>query len=100
MCFKSGTRGAHERVIRVAREWMQFANVVFDFQENGAPRQCKGGEDIKVDFVDNKGWWSAYGTISRQRDPSMNLQFFGVDTPRYHERPAGARTGVTPDHPA
>ncbi len=83
VCFKSGTRGAHDRVIRVAREWMQFANVVFDFQENGAPRQCRGGEDIKVDFIDNKGWWSAYGTTSRQRDPSMNLQFFGTDTPRY-----------------
>ena len=83
VCFKSGSRGAHERVIRVAREWMQYANVAFDFQENGAPRQCKGGEDIKIDFVDNRGWWSAYGTISRQRDPSMNLQFFGVDTPRY-----------------
>ncbi len=83
VCFRSGTRGAHERVIRVAREWMQYANVAFDFQENGAPRQCKGGEDIKIDFVDNRGWWSAYGTISRQRDPSMNLQFFGVDTPRH-----------------
>lgn len=83
VCFKSGTRGAQDRVIRVAREWMQFANVVFDFQENGAPRQCRGGEDIKVDFIDNKGWWSAYGTTSRQRDPSMNLQFFGTDTPRY-----------------
>jgi Astacin (Peptidase family M12A) len=83
VCFKSGTRGAQERVIRVAREWMQFANVVFDFHEDGAPRQCKGGEDIKVDFIDNKGWWSAYGTIARQRDPSMNLQFFGVDTPRF-----------------
>jgi Astacin (Peptidase family M12A) len=83
ICFKSGTRGAHERVIRVAREWMQFANIVFDFHENGVPRQCQGGEDIKIDFMDNRGWWSAYGTISRQRDPSMNLQFFGVDTPRY-----------------
>jgi serralysin len=83
VCFRSGTRSAQERVIRVAREWMQYANVAFDFQENGVPRQCKGGEDIKIDFVDNKGWWSAYGTISRQRDPSMNLQFFGVDTPRY-----------------
>lgn len=83
VCFKAGSRGAQERVIRVAREWMQFANVVFDFHEGGGPRQCTGGEDIKIDFVDNKGWWSAYGTISRQRDPSMNLQFFGVDTPRY-----------------
>ena len=83
VCFKSGTRGAQERVIRVAREWMQFANVVFDVHDNGVPRQCQGGEDIKVDFVDNKGWWSAYGTIGRQRDPSMNLQFFGVDTPRF-----------------
>ena len=42
-----------------------------------------GQEDIKIDFMDNKGWWSAYGTVSRQRDPSMNLQFLGVDTPRY-----------------
>lgn len=85
VCFRSGTRGAHQRVIRVAREWMQYANVVFDFEENGAPRMCRGDghEDIKIDFVDNRGWWSAYGTMSRQRDPSMNLQFFGVDTPRY-----------------
>jgi hypothetical protein len=85
VCFRSGSRGAHERVIRIAREWMQYANVVFDFEDNGTPRQCRGegNEDIKIDFVDNRGWWSAYGTISRQRDPSMNLQFFGVDTPRY-----------------
>jgi hypothetical protein len=85
VCFKSGTRGAHERVARVAREWMQHANVVLDFEEGGTPRRCRGdgSEDIKVDFVDNKGWWSAYGTVSRQRDPSMNLQFLGVDTPRY-----------------
>lgn len=85
VCFKAGSRVAHERVMRVGREWMQYANVVFDFEENGAPRRCRGDgqEDIKIDFIDNKGWWSAYGTISRQRDPSMNLQFFGVDTPRY-----------------
>ena len=85
VCFKSGTRGAHERVMRVAREWMQYANVVFDFEEGGMPRRCRGdgSEDIKIDFIDNKGWWSAYGTVSRQRDPSMNLQFLGVDTPRY-----------------
>ena len=64
VCFKSGSRGAHERVISVAREWMQYANVVFDFEENGVPRLCGGDgrEDIRIDFVDNKGWWSAYGT--------------------------------------
>ena len=85
VCFRSGSTGAQERVARIAREWMQYANVVFDFEENGAPRLCRGDgrDDIKIDFVDNRGWWSAYGTISRQRDPSMNLQFFGVDTPRY-----------------
>jgi hypothetical protein len=85
VCFKSGSRGAHQRVIRVAREWMQYANVVFDFEENGVPRACtgEGREDIKIEFKDFQGWWSAYGTLSRQRDPSMNLQFFGVDTPRY-----------------
>lgn len=85
VCFKSGSRGAHERVIRIGREWMNYANIVFDFEENGAPRLCTGDgrDDIKVDFKDFQGWWSAYGTLSRQRDPSMNLQFFGVDTPRY-----------------
>lgn len=85
VCFKSGTPGAHQRVIRVAREWMSYANVKFDFEEGGTPRRCRGDghEDIKIDFIDNRGWWSAYGTISRHRDPSMNLQFLGVDAPRY-----------------
>lgn len=85
VCFKSGTKGAQERVIRAGREWMQYANINFDFEDDGMPRRCKGDgrEDIKIDFVDNKGWWSAYGTMSRQRDPSMNLQFLGVDTPRF-----------------
>ena len=83
VCFHAGTRKAQERVIRIAREWMQYANVVFDFEENGAPRACKGdnSEDIKIAFVDNQGWWSVPGTASRKQDPSMNLQFFGVDTP-------------------
>jgi serralysin len=83
VCFRAGTRKAQERVASIAREWMQYANVVFDFEEGGAPRACKGdgSEDIKVTFEDNKGWWSVPGTISRAQDPSMNLQFFGVDTP-------------------
>ena len=83
VCFISGSRKAQERVARIAREWMQYANVTFDFEENGAPRACKGdnSEDIKVTFEDNKGWWSVPGTISRKQNPSMNLQFFGVDTP-------------------
>ena len=91
VCFKSGSMGAHQRVTRIAREWMQFANITFDFEENGAPRRCGSGgpEDIRIGFIDNNGWWSAYGTLSRQRDPSMNLQFFGVDTPRFSDgRPA------------
>jgi Astacin (Peptidase family M12A) len=85
ICFRAGTAAGHRRVIRVAREWQEYANVVFDFEENGSPRRCSGDghEDIKIDFIDNQGWWSAYGRLSRQRDPSMNLQFFGVDTPRY-----------------
>jgi hypothetical protein len=62
---------------------MQYANVVLDFEEGGAPRACKGdgSEDIKITFEDNKGWWSVPGTASRAQNPSMNLQFFGVDTP-------------------
>jgi Astacin (Peptidase family M12A) len=83
VCFISGSRKAQERVARIAREWMQYANVTFDFEENGVPRACKGdnSEDIKITFEDNKGWWSVPGTISRRQSPSMNLQFFGVDTP-------------------
>ena len=83
VCFHTGTRKAQERVARIAREWMQYANVAFDFEENGAPRACKGdnSEDIKITFEDNKGWWSVPGTASRKQNPSMNLQFFGVDTP-------------------
>jgi hypothetical protein len=83
VCFHGGSRKAQERVARVASEWMQYANVVFDFAESGAPRRCQegGAADIKVAFEDNKGWWSVPGTQSRAQDPSMNLQFFGVDTP-------------------
>ncbi|KAB2915486.1 MAG: hypothetical protein F9K29_13115 [Hyphomicrobiaceae bacterium] len=85
VCFRSGSEKAQERVARYAREWMQYANVVFDFGEGSTLRKCQGDghEDIKIDFVDGKGWWSFFGTVSRQRDPSMNLQFFGVDTPRF-----------------
>jgi hypothetical protein len=83
ICFHGGTRHAQERVARVASTWMQYANVVFDFEENGAPRSCQmsSAADIKVAFEDNKGWWSVPGTSSRAQDPSMNLQFYGVDTP-------------------
>ena len=83
VCFHGGTRKAQERVARIAREWMQYANVVLDFEEGGAPRACAANKpaDIKVAFEDNKGWWSVPGTVSRTQDPSMNLQFYGVDTP-------------------
>ena len=83
VCFHAGTRKAQERVIRIAREWMQYANVMLDFEEGGAPRACRSDNsaDIKVAFEDNKGWWSVPGTTSRTQDPSMNLQFYGVDTP-------------------
>src|ERR1700675_4923738 len=75
VCFHTGTRKAQERVIRIAREWMQYANVAFDFEEGGAPRACKGdnSEDIKGRCEDNKGWWSLPGTASRNQNPSMNL---------------------------
>jgi hypothetical protein len=85
VCFNSGTPKAQARVARFAREWQQHANVVLDFEENGAPRRCKGEnqEDIKITFLDGKGWWSLIGTRSRFQDPSMNLQFFGTDQPVY-----------------
>src|SRR5262249_40538938 len=74
---------AQERVALIASQWMRYANVLFNFEEGGAPRLCRdsGGADIKVAFEDNKGWWSVPGTTSRTQNPSMNLQFYGVDTP-------------------
>jgi len=83
VCFHGGTRKAQERVARLASQWMQYANVVFDFEQSGTPRLCqdRAKADIKVAFEDNKGWWSVPGTASRAQDPSMNLQFYGVDTP-------------------
>ncbi|MBO0740052.1 MAG: hypothetical protein J2P51_01335, partial [Hyphomicrobiaceae bacterium] len=62
----------------------QYANIAFNFEEGGAPRQCQpgAGSDIKIAFEDNKGWWSVPGTSSRTQDPSMNLQFYGVDAPK------------------
>src|SRR5262249_42130743 len=85
VCFNGGTQTAQERVGRFAREWQQYANVVLDFEEDGAPRKCKSDaqDDIKIAFLDGKGWWSTIGTLSRKQDPSMNLQFFGVDQPLY-----------------
>jgi len=90
VCFHGGTRKAQERVARVASEWMQYANVVFNFEESGAPRRCQDGgvADIKIAFEDNKGWWSVPGTQSRAQDPSMNLQFYGVDLPLLASGPA------------
>jgi hypothetical protein len=83
ICFHGGTRRAQERVALIASQWMGYANVVFNFEEGGAPRLCRdsGGADIKVAFEDNKGWWSVPGTTSRTQNPSMNLQFYGLDTP-------------------
>jgi hypothetical protein len=96
VCFHAGTRKAQERVISIAREWMQYANVVLDFEEGGAPRVCKGDNpaDIKVAFEDNKGWWSVPGTTSRGQDPSMNLQFYGVDTPMLEDGQPAAEAPV------
>ena len=86
VCFKAGSRGAHERVIRIARRMdatRQHRHSTSRRTARRADAAATAREDIKVDFMDFQGWWSAYGTLSRQRDPSMNLQFFGVDTPRY-----------------
>ena len=85
VCFGGGTQKAQERVIRYAREWMQYANVVLDFEVNGAPRKCAGDnhEDVKITFMDGKGWWSLLGVMSRKQDPSMNFQYWGYDEPKF-----------------
>jgi hypothetical protein len=83
VCFKSGSETAQERVARYAREWTEHANLVLDFGPPGRLHRCQddGSEDIKIDFQDGKGSWSALGILARRRNPSMNLEFLGVDDP-------------------
>jgi hypothetical protein len=85
VCFRSGTPTARARVARIAREWMRYANVIFDFGEGTTTHTCKGDnhEDIKIDFANGEGWSSHLGLQSRKYDPSMNLEYLGADRPVY-----------------
>jgi hypothetical protein len=84
VCFRSGTQKARVRVALIASEWLQYANLKFDFGDITDPRICQDGsqEAIKIDFLNTgpkSGHWSAVGKLSLKNNPSMNLALFGED---------------------
>ena len=84
VCFRSGTQKARARVVRLASEWLQHANLKLDFGDTANPHMCQGDnhETIKIDFVNTgpkAGFWSAVGKVSLKTDHSMNLSFLGED---------------------
>ncbi len=66
--FLEGSPTLKKRVQKVANEWTQIANLIFDFR-NDAPT------DIRIAFQPGKGSWSYIGTTCRripEPDATMN----------------------------
>jgi len=55
VCFLSGVHEKGDFVIRVANEWLEYANLKFEFSENPDAH-------IRIGFNANDGSWSAVGT--------------------------------------
>lgn len=72
--FDGGTNELHDRVLAIAREWTQFANIDFVPDTSSA-------SEIIVGFKSRLGNWSAVGPdslASQFRSQSMNLELAGV----------------------
>jgi hypothetical protein len=75
--FLDGESLVQEKVKNVAREWEQYANVRFDF-ENDA------NAEIRISFMADSGSWSFCGTdcLGIPKDkPTMNLGWLRPNTP-------------------
>lgn len=76
VCFLNGESKAHRFVALVARRWMLFANVEFDFGRPGRPRTCTERQTpIRIDTESNS-FWSYVGTDARKVStgaPTMGL---------------------------
>ena len=67
--FLGGTREEQQCVKRIAPEWSKYANIRFEFVEQGE-------SDIRIGFDPNNGHWSCIGTEAMDRladEKTMNL---------------------------
>jgi matrixin len=79
VCFLDGDPRVHEKVASYAKQWMQFANIAFDFVDGTAG-------DVRISFKE-RGYWSALGTDALveayfpKNRPTMNFEGFSLSTP-------------------
>lgn len=75
--FLEGESYVHERVMRYARIWEQYANIKFDFVR-------EGDAEIRIAFQASTGSWSRLGTDALDNkdplSPTMNFGWFNRDT--------------------
>ncbi|QDU80706.1 Astacin (Peptidase family M12A) [Polystyrenella longa] len=75
--FLGGTPSLQQRVIKAAEEWTKYANINFEYIQNGR-------SDIRIAFIANNGSWSTVGTDAssvQQNQPTMNFGWFNDNTP-------------------
>lgn len=75
--FLSGSPTLQDRVRRVAKEWENFTNLVFDFRTAGPAH-------IRIAFMPGKGSWSYLGTVCKSipdPQPTMNYGWLSDASP-------------------
>jgi serralysin len=79
VCFLDGDPKVHQKVALHAKQWMDYANIIFDFVDG------KDGE-IRISFQ-QPGYWSAVGTDAlveeyfAKGEPTMNFHGISTTTP-------------------
>ena len=74
--FIGGDRFRRERVLKVAREWFEHANLTLDV----LPMRSKAAAELRVAFGEQDGSWSYIGTDAKTvpaDQPTMNLGWVG-----------------------
>jgi hypothetical protein len=77
--FLDGDPAVHAKVAAVAKEWMKYSNVAFEFGNDP-------DAEIRISFL-QEGYWSALGTDALvtsyfpKNEPTMNFGGFTADTP-------------------
>jgi hypothetical protein len=77
IAFLHGDKDVINRVIRHAKEWMEYANIELNFKPGKKPT------DVRITFDKNDGSWSYVGTeilSIAQKDPTMNLGWLTPST--------------------
>lgn len=75
--FMDGSKTQRSRVIEHASQWMEYANIKFDF------KAARTKSDIRISFIADPGSWSYIGTDSLgipKSEPTMNFGWLQDDT--------------------